>query len=183
MALQIAPLALLDFNNGSCYKLGTEIRLTKSFYVSADGGGYFRNFNSLKNMKGGNLDFRLKYRFPHSNSLISISYFYKKQSFEYHDAYVEEPDIPITVYTRKIVNCISLNYEYKLVNNYRGIVVSAYAGLGIRFRDVKSSFETHHDFDRLVKGGDSQSLYLVLIPGEKTWLNLNLGLRVGCYLF
>lgn len=184
MALQIAPLALLDFNNGSCYKLGTEIRVSGRFYFSIDGGGYFPNFNVLKNMKGGNLDFRLKYRLPHSNSMLSIGYFYKKQSFEYHDAYQEEPDVPITVYTRKQVNCFSINFEQTVpfLKDERAYF-NVYAGLGLRFRNVKSSFETHHDFDRLVKGGDSQSLYLVLIPGENTWLNLNFGLRVGFYLF
>lgn len=182
MALQIAPLSLLDFYNGSCFKLGTEIRLSNSMYFSVDGGAYLRNFNSLKNMKGGNLDLRLKYRFPDSNSLISINYFYKKQSFEYHDAYEEQPDVPITVFTRKTIHCINLNYEHKFIDEYPWYI-TGYAGLGVRFRNVKSSFETHHDFDRLVKGGDSQTLYFVLIPGENTWLNLNFGLRFGFYLF
>ncbi len=182
LALQIAPLSLLDFNNGSCYKIGTEIRLSQSVYLSLDGGGYFRNFNVLKNMKGGNLDFRIKYHLPNSNSFISLSYFYKKQSFEYRDAYEEEPDVPVTVYTRKTVNCINVNYEHKLADERLGYI-SIYAGLGIRLREVKSSFETHHDFDKLVKGGDSQSLYFVLIPGQNTWLNFNFGLRLGVYLF
>lgn len=183
VALQIAPLSLLDFNNGSCYKLGTEIRVTKRFYFSIDGGGYLPNFNVLKHMKGGNLDLRIKYRFPYSNSAVSISYFYKKQSFEYHDSYQEDPDVPITVYTLKTVNCISLNYEHRVGQLFRKGYIDVFAGLGIRFRDVKSSFETKHDFDRLVKGGDSQSLYLVLIPGQGLWMNLNLGFRLGVYLF
>lgn len=182
IALQLAPLSLVDFYNGSCYKLGTEVRLSKSLYVSVDCGGYLPNFNGLKNMKGGNLDFRIKYRLPHANSLISLGYFYKKQSFEYHDAYEEQPDIPVTVYTRKIVHCLNIHYEYKLIDKYPWYI-TGYAGLGMRFRDVKSSFETHHDFDRLVEGGDSQTLYFVLIPGETTWLNLNFGLRIGYYLF
>lgn len=182
MALQIAPLSLLDFYNGSCYKLGIEFRLSKTLYFAVDGGGYFPNFNSLKNVKGGNLDVRLKYRIPNSNSLISLSYFYKKQSFEYHDAYEEQPDVPITIHTRKHIQCININYEYKIIDEYPWYI-TGYAGLGIRFRDVQSSFETHHDFDRLVEGGDSQTLYFVLIPGETTWLNLNFGLRFGFYLF
>ncbi len=182
VSLQIAPLALIDFYNGSSYKLGTEIRLSRRFYVSVDFGGYFPNFNGLKNMKGGNVDFRIKYRFPNSNSSISIQYFYKKQSFEYHDAYEEEPDVPIVVYTRKQVNCINVNYENKILDQKWGYI-NMFAGLGIRFRDVRSSFETHHDFDKLVEGGDSQSLYFVLIPGQNTWLNLNAGVRLGFYLF
>ncbi|MNE54015.1 hypothetical protein D3C80_1487730 [compost metagenome] len=133
-------------------------------------------------MKGGNVDFRIKYRFPNSNSSISIQYFYKKQSFEYHDAYEEEPDVPIVVYTRKQVNCINVNYENKILDQKWGYI-NMFAGLGIRFRDVRSSSETHHDFDKLVEGGDSQSLYFVLIPGQNTWLNLNAGVRLGFYLF
>lgn len=183
IALQVAPLSLLDFYNGSCYKLGIEARLSKTLYFAVDGGGYFPNFNSLKNVKGGNLDVRLKYRIPNSYSMISLSYFYKKQSFEYHDAYEEQPDVPITVYTRKNIQCINLNYEYRAVQLFRKGYIDVFAGLGIRFRDVKSSFETHHDFDRLAEGGDSQTLYFVLIPGETTWLNLNFGLRLGFYLF
>ena len=183
IALQVAPLSLLDFYNGSCYKLGTEIRLSKSLYFSVDAGGYFRNFNSLKNVKGGNLDLRLKYRVPNSNSLISLGYFYKKQSFEYHDAYEEQPDVPITVYTRKNIHCFNIHYEYRAAQLFRKGYIDVFAGLGLRFRNVKSSFETHHDFDRLVEGGDSQTLYFVLIPGETTWLNLNFGLRIGFYLF
>lgn len=182
VSLQIAPLALIDFYNGSSYKLGAEIRLSRRFYVSADFGGYFPNFNGLKNMKGGNVDFRIKYRFPNSNSSISIQYFYKKQSFEYHDSYEEKPDVPVVVYTRKQVNCINVNYENKVFDRKWGYI-NVFAGLGIRFRDVHSSFETHHDFDKLVEGGDSQSLYFVLIPGQNTWLNLNAGVRLGFYLF
>lgn len=183
VSLQIAPLSLLDFYNGSCYKLGTEIRLSKSLYLSLDAGSYFPNFNSLKNVKGGNLDFRIKYRLPHSNSLISLGYFYKKQSFEYHDAYEEQPDVPITVYTRKNIHCFNINYEYRAAQLFRKGYIDVFAGIGLRFRNVKSSFETHHDFDKLVEGGDSQTLYFVLIPGETTWLNLNFGLRFGFYLF
>lgn len=182
VSIQVAPLALVDFYNGSTYKLGTEIRLSRNMYVSADFGGYFSNFNGLKNMKGGNMDFRIRYRFPNSYSSISVGYFYKKQSFEYHDAYKEEPDVPITVYTRKQINCININYETRILDEEWGYI-SAFTGLGVRFRTVHSSFETHHDFDRLVKGGDSQSLYFILIPGQNTWLNFNAGLRLGFYLF
>lgn len=182
VSLQIAPLALIDFYNGSTYKIGTEIRLSRNICISADLGGYFPSFNGLKNMKGGNVDFRIKYRFPNSNSCISVNYFYKKQSFEYHDSYKEEPDVPITVYTRKQVNCINVNYENKILDDKWGYI-NVFAGLGVRFRNVRSTFETHHDFDRLVKGGDSQSLYFILIPGQNTWLNFNAGLRLGFYLF
>lgn len=184
MALQIAPLSLLDFYGSSSYKAGIEFRLSKNFYISADAGGYLPNFTAWRNMKGGNLDFRIKYRFPNAYSMISLSYFYKKQSFKYHDAYIEEPDVPITVYTRKQVNCISVNFEQKIpFLKHEKAYFNLFAGLGVRFRDVKSSFQTHHDFDRLVEGGDSQSLYLILIPGQKTWINLNFGLRIGFYLF
>lgn len=184
VSIQIAPLSLIDFYNGSNYKLGTEIRLSRSIFVSADFGGYFRNFNVLKNNKGFNADFRIKYQFPHSNSLVSISYFYKKQSFEYHDFYIEKPEEPIVVYTRKTVSCINANFEQKFpfLKNQRAYV-SLFAGLGIRFRNVHSSFEMKHDFDRLKNGGDSQTLYFVLIPGKDTWLNVNAGLRLGFYLF
>lgn len=182
VSIQIAPLALIDFYNGSAYKIGTEIRLSRNIYLSADFGGYFPHFNGLKNMKGGNMDFRIRYRFPNSYSSISVSYFYKKQSFEYHDSYKEEPDVPVTVFTRKQINCINANYETRILDDKWGYI-SVFAGLGIRFRNVHSSFETHHDFDRLVKGGDSQSLYFVLIPGQNTWLNFNAGLRLGFYIF
>lgn len=184
VSIQIAPLALIDFYNGSNYKLGTEIRLSRNIYLSADLGGYFRDFNTLKNNKGFNADFRIKYQFPNSNSGISISYFYKKQSFEYHDYYIDKPEEPIVVYTRKTVNCINLNFEQKFpfLQNKRAYV-ALFAGLGIRFRNVHSSFETKHDFDRLKDGGDSQTLYFVLIPGKDTWLNVNAGLRLGFYLF
>ncbi len=184
LSIQIDPLSLIDFYNGSNYKLGTEIKLFRNIYLSADFGGYFRNFNVLKNNKGFNADFRIKYQFPHSNSSISLGYFYKKQSFEYHDYYIDKPEEPIVVYTRKTVNCINLNFEQKFpfLKNQKAYV-SLFAGLGIRFRNVHSTFEMKHDFDRLKDGGDSQTLYFVLIPGKDPWLNLNAGIRLGFYLF
>jgi hypothetical protein len=184
VSIQLAPLSLIDFYNGSNYKLGTEIRVSRKISVSADFGGYFRNFNVLKNNKGFNADFRLKYQLRNSNSSISLSYFYKKQSFEYHDYYIDKPEEPIIVYTRKEVNCINLNFEQKFpfLKNQKAYV-SLFAGLGMRFRNVHSSFEIKHDFDRLKDGGDSQTLYFVLIPGKDAWLNVNLGLRLGFYLF
>lgn len=184
LSIQIAPLSLIDFYNGSNYKLGTEIRLTHNIYLSADFGGYFRDFNVLKNNKGFNADFRVKYQFPNSNSRISIGYFYKNQSFEYHDYYLDKPEEPIVVYTRKTVNCINMNFEQKFpfLQNKRAYV-ALFAGLGVRFRNAHSSFEIKHDFDKLKDGGDSQTLYFVLIPGKDTWLNINAGLRLGFYIF
>lgn len=182
LALQISPLAFLDFNNGSSYRIGMQVLATKKWAFSADFGGYCRNFNYCRNTKGFYTYFALKYQFlKRSNSWISLSYAYKQQSFEYHDAYIQQPDVPIVVPVQKYVNCISLNFEENAILLKNGYI-NFYAGLGLRFRNVHS-FATKHQFDELKNGGDSQTLYLVLIPGQSTWLNLNFGLRLGFYLF
>ncbi len=184
VALQISPLALIDFYNGSSYKLGTTIRLTKSFFFSADFGGYFRNFNVYRNYKGFNSDFRIRYQFPDSYSGISINYFYKQQSFDYPDHLTDPDNTPIIVHTKKYVNCINFNYEHWIpfLSNERAYL-TIIVGAGVRFRNVHSSLTNKHQFDQLKEGGDSQSLYFVLIPGQNTWLNFNAGLRLGFYLF
>lgn len=182
LALQISPLAFLDFNNGSSYRLGMQVLATKKWAFSTDFGGYFRNFNYCRNTKGFYAYLAVKYQFlKHANSWISLSYSYKQQSFEYHDAYIQQPDVPIVVPIQKYINCISLNFEENAILFKNGYI-NFYAGLGLRFRNVHS-FETKHQFDELKNGGDSQTLYLVLVPGQSTWLNLNFGLRLGVYLF
>ena len=182
VAIQLSPLAFLDFNNGSSYRLGTQVLLTKKLAVSADFGGYFPNFSYMRKSKGFYSYFALKYRLPtHSRSWLSLSYSYKQQYFEYHDVYIQEPDVPIVVPVQKYVNCVSVNFEQDAALFRKGYI-NFYAGLGFRFRNVHS-FETKHQFDELKEGGDSQTLYLSLVPGKATWLNLNFGLRVGFYLF
>jgi opacity protein-like surface antigen len=182
VSIQLSPLAFLDFNNGSAYRLGTQVLLTNKWAASADFGGYFRNFDYLKNNRGFYSYFAVKYRFlNNAHSWLSLSYSYKQQSFEYHDTYLQAPDVPIVVPVQKYVNCISLNFEHD-VSLFRKGYINFYAGLGVRFRNVHS-FETKHQFDELKEGGDSQTLYLVLVPGKAAWLNLNFGMRVGFYLF
>lgn len=182
VSIQLSPLAFLDFNNGSSYRLGTQVIVAKRWALSADFGGYFRNFSYMKNSRGFYSYFALKYQLPAlSRSWISISYAYKQTHFDYHDSYLQAPDVPIVVPVQKYVNCFSVNIEKESPLFKQGYL-NFYAGLGLRFRNVHS-FETKHQFDELTTGGDSQTLYLSLIPGKATWLNLNFGMRIGFYLF
>lgn len=182
VSIQFSPLALLDFNNGSSYRLGTQIRVSRRLALSADFGGYFRNFSFLKNNKGFYSYFAVKYALPENGSWLSISYSYKQQAFDYHDFYLQDPNTPITVHVQKYVNSISVNYERRIGQLFKDGSIDFFAGLGVRFRNVQS-FQTKHQFDELKNGGDSQTLYLVLIPGNKAWLNLNFGLRIGFGIF
>lgn len=182
VSIQISPLALLDFYNGSSYRLGTQVNVSRTLALSADFGGYFRNFSYLKNNKGFYSYFAVKYALPKSSSWLSLSYSYKQQAFDYHDSYIQDPTTPITVHVQKYVNSISLNYETRVGQLFKDGYIDFFAGLGVRFRNVYS-FQTKHQFDELKEGGDSQTLYLVLIPGNKAWINLNFGMRIGFGIF
>lgn len=182
VSIQFSPLALLDFYNGSGYRLGTLVRVSKKVSVSADFGGYIRNFSYLKNNKGFYSYFAVKYALPKIPSWISLSYAYKQQSFEYHDTYIQDPNTPITVPVQKYVTCISLNYEIRACQLFKDGYIDLYGGLGVRFRNVHS-FQIKHQFDELKEGGDSQTLYLELVPGKEAWLNLNFGMRIGMAIF
>ncbi|MDR0803076.1 MAG: hypothetical protein LBE77_11080 [Fluviicola sp.] len=183
LAIQIAPLALIDFYNGSCYKIGTAVRLTHSLLFSADFGSYFKHFSGIKNNRGFLADFRFKYRFPGKYSGISLSYFYKQQAFDYAD-FLKPSGTPIVVHTQKYINCFSVNFEQDIpFLKHERAYLTFFGGFGVRFRNAISSLISKHQFDLLQEGGDSQSLYFVLIPGKNIWLNLNLGVRVGFYLF
>ncbi|WP_430402552.1 hypothetical protein [Fluviicola sp.] len=182
LSLQLSPLALIDFYNGSSYRIGSQLVITENIAISADFGGYFKNFNYLKNNKGFYSFVAFKYRLPNSpQSWISLSYSYKQQSFNYHDSFEQDPNTPVVVHVQKYVNCLNLNYETNAIL-FRKSYINFFAGVGIRFRNVQS-LQTKHEFDELKDGGDSQTLYFVLIPGKNTWLNLNAGIRLGFYLF
>lgn len=184
LALQISPLALVDVYSGSNYKIGTTIRLTESFFFSADFGGYFKNFTMFRNNKGFVSDFRIRYQFPDSYSGISINYFYKQQAFDYHDSFKSNPGVPITVHTQKYINCLNVNYEHWfpfLINEraYFTLIV----GAGIRFRNVISTLQTKKEFYDLEEAGDSPAFLMNMFPGNTPRLNANIGLRLGFYLF
>ncbi len=182
LSLQLSPLALIDFYNGSSYRIGSQLILSKNIAVSADFGGYFKHFNYLKNNKGFYSFAAFKYRLPNSGeSWLSFSYSYKQQRFDYHDSFVKDPNTPIVVKVQKYVHCFNLNYETNAIL-FRKSYINFYVGIGIRFRNVQS-FQTKHEFDELSDGGDSQTLYFVLIPGQNVWFNINAGLRLGFYLF
>ena len=180
--IRLAPLALVDFYNGSSYKAGFEIMITEKLAFTADIGGYFKNFNGFKNYKGHNLDFALRYYSSKSSNgerlYISLNYFYKNQAFDYSDTIQTRKTTTYEVYrTQKFVSAINLNVGLlKLYQNK--CTIDVFGGVGVRYKKANSTL-TLPDLENGLEYRDSQSLYFLVTPGNYIWPNLNLGLRVG----
>ncbi|MCH2229236.1 MAG: DUF3575 domain-containing protein [Crocinitomicaceae bacterium] len=181
LSVRLAPLSLIDFYNGSCYKIGLEVSLFKSTSITADYGGYFKNFNVWKNYTGYNIDVGLKYYLKHQlhqGFYISLNYFYKNQGFDYKDSIKEASSAYYTEYrTQKYVTCVNINIGMLNLYNKR-FILDFFGGIGIRYKNVSSSISID-DLKNGIEYNDSQSLYFIVTPGEFIYPNINLGLRIG----
>lgn len=183
--VRIAPISLIDFYNGSCYKIGFEVQPLPRFSITSDFGGYFRNFNVWKNFSGFNIDIGLRYYLNRysvkQRHYLSLNYFYKDQGFNYHDSILTIPAYYQDYRTQKYVTCVNVNFGWLKIYKKR-IVLDLFAGLGIRYKKVNSTI----DIQEIKKGkeyGDSQSLYFLVTPGRFLYPNINMGMRIGLRIF
>ena len=179
-SVRLAPLSLIDFYNGSCYKVGLEIPLFNNTSITADYGGYFKNFNVWKNYTGYNIDFGLKYYLKnqlYKGLYVSLNYFYKNQGFDYKDSIQASTTYYTEYRTQKHVTCVNLNIGIVKLYSKR-FILDFFGGIGIRYKNVNSSLP----IDVLRNGieySDSQSLYFLVTPGDFVYPNINIGLRIG----
>lgn len=183
--IRLSPLSLIDFYNGSSYKLGFEAKLFYATSIYADFGGYFKTFNGYENFTGYNLDLGLKYYIKNKDinqgSYISINYFHKNQGFDYTDTalFKQAPEPAYRI--QKNINCVNLNFGYLHAFDNR-LVLDVLGGLGIRYRNATSSLPIEY-YDQIIKLTDSQSLYFVLKPGNSIWMNFNVRFKIAYRIF
>lgn len=182
------PLSFIDFYSGSSYKGGIELKLSNKFHLVSSAGGYLKNFNTWKNFKGYNLNLELKYittlfqlTDTNKRNYFSINYFYKTQSFNFQDSIQIDNPYIADYRTQKYVSALNFNIGQMFV--YKEIIIfDFYAGIGIRYKNVKSSIS----LEELTKGyyySDSQSLSFVVRPGKYFYPNFNVGMRLGLKVF
>lgn len=179
--IRIAPLSLIDFYNGSSYKLGFEAQPIKRFSITGDFGGYFKQFNARKNYTGFNIDLGIRY-YLNRNKLnqgnyLSINYFYKDQGFDYHDSIQANPVYYSEYRTQKYVTCVNINYGWLKIYKNR-LVIDFFAGIGIRYKKVNTTLALQ-ELEKGQEYSDSQSLYFLVTPGKFIYPNINLGMRIG----
>ena len=186
--IRATPLPLLDFYSGSCYKIGVEIKPFKRFSITGDFGGYFKNFNGVKNYSGYNLDFSLRYYVNKPNDknqkyYLSLHYFYKDQGFDRSDSINKKtsPNI-LTYHTQKYVSAIGANFGWQKIIKKR-LIIELFAGLGVRLKKVNSTLSSE-DYKKVEEFyWDSMSFHFLVKPGNFIYPNFNLGFRIGVILF
>lgn len=179
--VRIAPLSLIDFYNGSSYKIGFEVQPISRFAITGDFGGYFRDFNFWKNHSGYNIDIGLRY-YLNRHSLnqrfyLGINYFYKDQGFDYHDSIQTALPYYTDYRTQKYVTCVNINFGWLKIYKER-FILDLYAGIGVRHKKVHSTL-TLQELDKGKEYSDSQSLYFLVTPGKFIYPNINIGMRIG----
>jgi len=185
LSVRFAPLSLIDFYNGSSYKLGFEKKLFQSTSFHADFGGYFKNFNGLKNCTGFNADIGLRYYFIdkqiNQGTYLTLNYFYKEQGFNKHDSIQSNPTYFKEYRTQKYVTCLNLNIGY-LEIFYDRLILDVFGGFGVRFKKVNSTLQDE-EFENAIYYSDSQSDYFIVRPGKYVRLNFNVRFRVAYRIF
>lgn len=184
-SIRLSPLSLIDFYNGSSYKLGFEKKLFYATSIYGDFGGYFKNFNGFENFTGYNLDLGLRYYISkkeiNQGSYISINYFHKNQGFDYIDTALFKQTSETEYRIQKKINCVNLNFGYVHVFKNR-LVLDVIGGLGVRYRNATSSLPIQY-FDQIIESTDSQSLYFILKPGNSIWMNFNVRFKIAYRIF
>lgn len=181
--IRFAPLSLIDFYNGSCYKGGLEFQFGGNYGVFVDAGGYFRNFNVFRNYSGHVFETGVKRYFQRfdegASSYLGINFTYKNQAFDFSDSLFGGGALDYR--THKFVSCINFIFGNTMHVNERWIF-DVYGGLGVRVKHVNSS-ATKSEIADGIQYGDSMSLYFLVTPGHFIYPNLHVGFRIGFRLF
>jgi hypothetical protein len=181
LSVFIDPLPLLDTYSGSSYRGGFEMKAVKRFAVCLEGGGYFRNFNGLHDVRGYVFKAEVKhYLSPELENMglyLSAEYFYKRQGYSFSDTIDATPDYPRAYRMEKYITACNLKIGVMTVERWN-IVLDAYAGLGIRVKHTSSDL-TAYEREHRKFYNDSQSDPLVNGVGNFIYPNLVAGFKIG----
>ena len=182
LSISISPLSLLDMYNGSSYKAGLTIRPLRNVRLSADAGGYWKQFSNKlsfwQDLKGYN--FRASagiYLGQLSPISLGVEYSYKSQEFNYNDSV---PDLPgFTAHVNKFVHVFNVygSFEQYFTNRF---YIELRAGIGLRYRDI---YNTHSDaLSESINWWDSMTRGRITTM-KKSMPNLNFAIRLNYILW
>ncbi len=181
ISITIAPLSLLDIYSGSSYRFGTEAKIIKNFSLFIEGGGYFKNFNGMENVKGfiGKIEIKkyLNSRLKNVGNYISIEFSHKQQSYLLSDSITYFLTYEKNYDLTKTVNSFSIKYGLMGIEK-SNFLVDIFLGIGVRFKNTNCSL-TEYEMKNRIEYNDSQSQSLMNSCGEFIYPNFILGIKLG----
>lgn len=188
----IAPLSLIDINDGSSVRLGLEKQVFNRLFAHVETGFYLGNLKLYKiNPRGhifkAGIDYSIKYEKygdEEKYNYVGFEYQYKDQDFEFVDSLEInsvrfEKQYPIN---RKM-NCFSIKYGTKIVS--AKLFFDLYVGLGIRYMNSSSNL-TEEEVNGLIRddgSGYNQIDSFNASTGKFTTPNFILGFKFGYSFF
>lgn len=183
--IRFAPFQLIEFYNGASYRGGLDLEIGPRWGLTLEAGGYFRNFNGLKDIRGFQVDGGIKcYLSPERDNsfYILLNSSYRESGFNFGDSIANNPNYYQEYRIEKYITCLNLSFgEHARIKDSR-FFIDYWAGLGVRFRNVHASIPK----EILIKGieySDSQAAFFMFTPGKAVWPNATVGFRIGFRLF
>lgn len=182
-AVTVGVLPMMDFYQGSSYRIGIEKRLNHATSIFIQGGGYLPNFNLRSDFKGYNVRAEYKIFFKRENDspvgqYVALDCFHKNQAYTRIDTIRTDFIDDYTTKNRlnKSTTCINIKYGYTQGASKK-IFFDIFAGLGLRIKNTRSNLsdEVFENIDT----GDSQTASYELERGLLYRPNLTLGFRIG----
>lgn len=181
VCIKIAPLALIDIYSGSSYRIGTEFKLYKNFSLALEGGGYLKNYNGMKDIKGytfkTELKKYLKSKYENVGNYISLEYFYKRQSYNFSDSILIAPYYYKAYNVNKYITCLTIKYGVMAVSK-SNFILDVFVGVGIRFKNVGCTL-TEEEMKHRKDYNDSQSQPFMNGCDKVIYPNFDAGVKVG----
>lgn len=180
LSISASPLALIDTYNGSAYKLGVSFRPVYWMRLSADAGGYLKQFSNTITLFDGmsGYHFRSSIGIP-SGALdndigFGLSYYYKRQAFSYEGRTVTDP-------MDYIGNVTKFAHSYNAyisgdVELSSRFYIELRAEVGVRYREITNSHS------HLVRDTDGwvDSWFSGRIINQKRFIpNFNISVRLN----
>jgi hypothetical protein len=185
LLVKIAPIALLDPYSGSSIRLGAEHKIKNNKAIYLELGAFLPNsiYNSksVKNNAGFTIKSELKHYLYNQNCnsgvYCSFELNYKYQSYITSDSIQLQNTYLKTYPVKKHVFSALVNFGEIFIAKC-GFIIDINVGLGIRYKNVKSSLNNHEN-DNVIKVGDYGTNIMANQSGSFFYPDINMGIRIG----
>lgn len=190
LAIHIAPLALVDFYDGTSARLTIDAKLYKNWYLGLEGGTYTGGMSVIKiNPSGYLIKPEIRFRVGQSegqNHYIGFEYQYKQQSYDLRDSISvnDGPHFEKKYAMNRKMNCFTLKYTYQQEWGDH-FIISCFFGLGVRFLDSRNNLTDEEDDGLLTaeENGSTMGRDFIRATGDFATINVTSGFKIGYIIF
>lgn len=180
LSISISPHHLIELYHGPSFNVGVEYAITKNFSAYSEYGYYLQsvNWSDYLDLKGFSLIQEFKF-FYFDQAYLSFQLMYGKQNYWKNDSIIGGQTLFYE--NRKDFFDFSIRFGKNMLFKNR-FLVNPYAGLGVRTHKLQCSLSESETNNRILGDWNNPKNWIQAC-GRKTYLKLQVGLRIGYRIF